>query len=52
MAEQFKWVSFYTEFATKLLEYKNDRTSLIEKLQKIYSDINVSKLSSDDRIIS
>lgn len=22
MAEQFEWVSFYTEFATKLLEYK------------------------------
>lgn len=25
MAEQFKWVSFYMEFATKLLEYKTDR---------------------------
>ena len=35
MTAQFKWVEFYTEFATKLLVYKNDRTSLIELLQKV-----------------
>ena len=41
MAEQFKWVSFYMEFATKLLEYRDDRTSLIEKLQNVYSNIGM-----------
>ena len=50
MAEQFKWVGFYTEFATKLLEYKKDRGSLIEKLQKVYSDIGMKlpKLEKDN----
>ena len=41
MAEQFKWVGFYMEFATKLLEYKTDRGSLIEKLQKVYSNVGI-----------
>ena len=50
MAEQFKWVGFYMEFATKLLEYKTDRGSLIEKLQKVYSDIGMKlpKLEKDN----
>lgn len=49
MAEQFTWVNFYMEFATKLLEYKADRISLIEKLQNVYSDIgmNLPKLEKD-----
>lgn len=50
MAEQFNWVNFYMEFATKLLEYKADRTSLIEKLQNMYSNIGMElpKLEKDD----
>lgn len=50
MAEQFKWVGFYTEFATKLLGYKTDRTSLIEKLQNVYSNIGMKlpKLEKDN----
>lgn len=50
MAEQFKWVSFYMEFATKLLEYKTDRPSLIETLQKVYSNIGMKlpKLEKDN----
>ena len=53
MAEQFKWVGFYMEFATKLLEYKTDRGSLIEKLQKVYSDIGMKlpKLEKDNIIL-
>ena len=35
------WTSFYEEFATKLLAYKNDRLNLIQKLQKIYAEINM-----------
>lgn len=41
MTVQFKWVEFYTELATKLLEYKNNRTSLIELLQELYSRIGM-----------
>ena len=41
MTLQFKWVEFYIEFATKLLEYKNNRTSLIELLQEAYSRIGM-----------
>ena len=50
MAEQFKWVSFYMEFATKLLEYKADRVSLIEKLQNVYSGtgMKLPKLETDN----
>lgn len=41
MSEQFKWIGFYTEFATKLLDYKNDRRSLIQKIQSVYSAIGM-----------
>ena len=46
---QFKWIDFYSEFATKLLEYKDDRTALIEKIQRTYKNINMSlpKLESN-----
>ena len=29
---EFKWTSFYTEFAIELLQYKNDRKTLIDKI--------------------
>lgn len=47
---QFNWVNFYTSFATNLLEYKSDRRTLIQKLRKTYSDINMKfpKLESDN----
>ena len=35
MAKEFDWVDFYKEFAGKLLEYKNKRNDLIEKVKKI-----------------
>ncbi len=35
----FNWSGIYEEFATKLLEYKNDRKNLIGKLQNIYEEI-------------
>lgn len=41
MADQFKWVSFYTELAAKLLEYKADRGALVHKLQSAYSNIGM-----------
>jgi 5-methylcytosine-specific restriction protein B len=50
---QFDWISFYEEFADKLLEYKNDRKALIEKVIKIYdiTGINMPKLEMDNNII-
>lgn len=33
---QFDWVDFYKEFANTLLQYKNNRKILVEKVEKIY----------------
>lgn len=41
MAEQFKWIEFYREFATKLLAYKDNRAELIRKVLKVYSDVGM-----------
>lgn len=35
-ANQFDWVDFYKELSGKLLQYKNNRKELIEKVRKIY----------------
>lgn len=50
---KFQWIDFYSEFATKLLDFKNDRKSLIEKINAVYTaiDIKVPKLESGDTII-
>lgn len=47
------WVEFYTEFATRLLAYKNDRKNLIAKLQKVYQEIEMKfpKMESDGTIL-
>ena len=41
-ANIFKWIDFYTAFATKLLEYKDDRQALIGKIRKTYESIGIS----------
>lgn len=33
---QFDWISFYEEFADKLLAYKDNRQELIEKIKQVY----------------
>ena len=33
---QFDWADFYKEFANTLLQYKNNREILVEKVEKIY----------------
>ena len=50
MSEQFIWVDFYMEFATKLMDYKNDRNKLIEMLKNVYSSIGIKipKLDSKE----
>lgn len=35
------WTDFYTSFATKLLTYKKKRHELIEKLQNVFTNINM-----------
>lgn len=50
---QFEWINFYSEFATKLLEFKNNRAELIADIQSAYSVINMKlpKLEREDSII-
>lgn len=50
---QFEWINFYSEFATKLLEFKDNRAELIADIQSAYSAINMKlpKLESEDSII-
>ena len=38
----FEWIDFYTEFATKLLEFKDNREKLIYKIYSIYDNIGIS----------
>ena len=48
MDEDFTWVNFYMEFADKLLEYKNNRKELIDKIYKLFDEIEI-KLAILDR---
>ena len=47
------WKSIYAELSKKLLLYKNDRKTLIEKIKKVFADINIKlpKLERDDNIV-
>lgn len=47
------WVEFYSEFANQLLAYKNKRSELIKKLQKVFetTDLNFPKLEEDNSVI-
>ena len=46
------WIPFYTEFADKLLKYKDNRKELLDKLQKVFSDVGMKfpKLEEDNSI--
>ena len=50
MSSQFKWIEFYTEFATKLMAYENNREDLITKIQNVYKKISIKlpKLEKTD----
>ncbi len=50
---QLEWIDFYTEFATKLLLFKEDRNTLIQKIHNIYISMNrkMPKLGYHDKII-
>ena len=48
----FAWVDFYQEFADKLLQYKNNRQELIEKVRQIFdrTGIKLPTLDKDNQI--
>lgn len=50
---QFDWVDFYNEFANTLLQYKNNREILIEKVKKIYelTDIDIPTLERNKQLV-
>lgn len=45
----FTWVDFYSELADKLLTYKNDRKTMIDKIVAVYDEIDIKlpKLESE-----
>ena len=51
--KNFLWVKFYTAFADKLLDFENDRKTLLDKLIKVYDNLGMKfqKLERDDAII-
>ena len=50
--KEFSWIGFYSEFATKLLEYRKNRTELIRKIRNVFRSIKMKlpKLESDVNI--
>lgn len=50
---QFDWVDFYKEFANTLLQYKNNRGILVEKVEKIYelTGIDIPTLERNKQIV-
>lgn len=40
--DKIEWTDFYMELADKLIEYKEDRSSLINKIQDIYKKLNMN----------
>ena len=52
-SNQFDWVDFYNELSGKLLQYKNNRKELIEKVRQIYkiTGMNLPTLEKDNQIV-
>lgn len=50
---QFDWVDFYKELSGKLLQYKSNRSELVEKVKKIYyiTGLNLPTLEKDNQIV-
>lgn len=51
--KNYLWIDFYTAFANKLLEYETDRKTLLDKLVKVYSNLEMKfpKLEQNNLII-
>ncbi len=50
--EQFDWIPFYTEFAEKILPYKDRRSELVQIIKEVYENIQMSlpKLEKDGAV--
>lgn len=50
---QFDWIAFYKEFANTLLQYKDNRGILIEKVEKIYelTGIDIPTLERNKHLV-
>ena len=50
---QFDWVDFYKELSGILLQYKNNRKGLIDKVRKNYeiTGIDLPTLEKDNQIV-
>ena len=48
-----QWINYYQEFANKLLQYKDNRASLIEIINQVFSNtgINMPKMESDGILV-
>lgn len=48
-----EWINFYSAFANELLKYENDRITLLDKLQKVFTELKIKfqKLEEDDSIL-
>ena len=53
ITNQFDWVDFYKELASKLLQYKDNRQELVEKVRTIYENtgINLPTLERENQIV-
>lgn len=40
--DKIEWAAFYMEFGEKLLEYKDNRRELINKIQKVFSNLGMN----------
>ena len=40
--DKIEWTDFYMEFADKLLEFKNNRSELIKKVQNVFENLNMA----------
>lgn len=51
--KNMEWINFYSAFANELLKYENDRKTLLQKLIKVFNDLelNFQKLEEDGSII-
>ena len=49
----FEWTDFYSEFATSLLAFENDREHLIEKVKQIYinADMKLPTLEKENNLV-
>jgi len=53
IVDDYNWIDFYMDFADKLLEYKNNRSALIEKVIHLWDniDMNMPLLETNNEIV-